>query len=661
MRLGRVRTSDVKTIKKIKKIFLGVAMLTLVATSFAEVGAVSAQGNADSTPEQLLVEKFAPIIMLKAQEEACDPDGEPYAPTSVEIVLDNPDILLRQVGNDDPVIMRAPTASDLYGRSLGFFLDFAGSSYKPACLYEQDFDRYSDTVTGDRQAVVYANIAQQDDRPGELVVQYWFYWYFNDWNNKHESDWEGIQLLFEASTVEEALASEPASVGYAQHEGGERASWTADKLDREGDRPVVYSSAGSHASYYSSALYLGRRGTEGFGCDNTDGPSDRLDPEVVLLPNAVDDPADPLAWLAFEGTWGEHNAGAFNGPTGPATKDRWTDPVDWHDDLRSSSVIVPSGDSQGDNIVHTFCGVVEWGSGQLIVFQTSPLRMAITIGVLLLAASWLVRRTAWDLVASEPLALRRRAGQLLRAAGVTYRKRAPSLMLFGILYLPTAVVVGLCVVALSKLPVIRQILDLASDDSGVRGAAVLLATGLANSFAFVAVNALVASAYAQFDRDGVWSARDAARRTLSRVRPLLAGYVRSFAIVALLTISIVGIPWAIRQVIRYQFLPQAVVAEDLGGRDALARSTDLVKGRWWHTAAMITIFHVIILLSGSITGLLLLLVLTELPMWLFSGLITLVYALIVPLAAVAQTLLYGDAVAASEDVPGREAAALVTN
>jgi hypothetical protein len=33
------------------------------------------------------------------------------------------------------------------------------------------------------------------------------------------------------------------------------------------------------------------------------------------------------------------------------------------------------------------------------------------------------------------------------------------------------------------------------------------------------------------------------------------------------------------------------------------------------------------------------------PLWLFSGLITLVYALIVPLAAVAQTLLFGDAVA----------------
>ena len=44
-------------------------------------------------------------------------------------------------------------------------------------------------------------------------------------------------------------------------------------------------------------------------------------------------------------------------------------------------------------------------------------------------------------------------------------------------------------------------------------------------------------------------------------------------------------------------------------------------------------------------ALLLLLALTVLPLWIFSALMTLTYALLVPLTATAQTMLYGDAVA----------------
>jgi hypothetical protein len=69
----------------------------------------------------------------------------------------------------------------------------------------------------------------------------------------------------------------------------------------------------------------------------------------------------------------------------------------------------------------------------------------------------------------------------------------------------------------------------------------------------------------------------------------------------------------------------------------------LVRGRWWHTAVMITLFNMLIALSGMVVGLLLLLIFSGIPFWAFSALVTLVYALIVPLAAVAQTLLYGDA------------------
>ncbi len=55
-----------------------------------------------------------------------------------------------------------------------------------------------------------------------------------------------------------------------------------------------------------------------------------------MLPDTVDDPDDPLAWLMFDGRWGERRAGSFNGPTGPTDKERWTEPIDWQNGLRSS-------------------------------------------------------------------------------------------------------------------------------------------------------------------------------------------------------------------------------------------------------------------------------------------------------------------------------------
>lgn len=83
------------------------------------------------------------MIVLKTQKEACDPNGEPYGPTAVEIVLGNPEVLLRQVGSGNPVVMGAPGPADLHELGEGFFLNFAGSSLEPGSIYERDFNRYS--------------------------------------------------------------------------------------------------------------------------------------------------------------------------------------------------------------------------------------------------------------------------------------------------------------------------------------------------------------------------------------------------------------------------------------------------------------------------------------------------------------------------------------
>ena len=110
-----------------------------------------------------------------------------------------------------------------------------------------------------------------------------------------------------------------------------------------------------------------------------------------------------------------------------------------------------------------------------------------------------------------------------------------------------------------------------------------------------------------------------------------------------------GIPWAIRQLVRYQFLPQVAVLEGGDGRSALARSSELVRGRWWYVAGMLAMFNLLIGAVVFVLGLLVLIVMSGLPFWVYTGVVALIQAFVVPLAAVAQTFLYGDSVAAHDE------------
>ena len=611
------------------------------------VPAVSTAEAQDDGDAQELVERYAPIVMLRTQEHPCDSDGEPFVPMSVELLLDNPQIALRQVGNGDPTVMRAPGASDLSDLGEGFYLDAPGDSLNPGCLYEQDNDRFN----AGQPAVVYAHIAQQPDEPDQLAVQYWLYWYYNDWNNKHEGDWEFVQLLFDASTIAEALATEPTSTGYAQHEGGERADWGGDKLQREGTHPVVYSSQRSHASYYNAALYMGRSGSEGFGCDNTDEPSTRVDPEVVLLPDSVDDAGDPLAWVNFDGRWGERHASPNNGPTGPNTKPQWTEPVTWHEGLRDSSFVVPSGDSRGVEVIDTFCSVVEWGSVQFIKFVASPARMLFVLAVLTALAVFLVRRTSWQRVGPLPVPRRRRAGEIARVATVLYRRHPGTFAAVGAIAIPVALAALLTGAIVTRLPLLGDLVEI-SDTEGTRRT---LRHRLDHQR-----RVRRARVRPHLRRRGMGRRRsrrhptgrtsgDPRRRRQGR-RPLgcvRAGSDRHRAA----SLVFIGIPVAVWLFVRWIFTPQVIILEGLGGRRALARSAELVRHGWWHTALVTVLVAVVILGFGLVVGLLVLVIFTGLPLWALSGIVAVCNLLVMPFGALVMTFLYGDAVAADADRP----------
>ena len=99
------------------------------------------------------------------------------------------------------LVKRAPTSRDLWGLGPGYYLDFSGNPLDPGCGYERQFRNWNDG----RPPSVYAHVAVDPSDPGKLAVQYWFCYTFNDFTDKHESDWEMAQVDFAASTAAAAL------------------------------------------------------------------------------------------------------------------------------------------------------------------------------------------------------------------------------------------------------------------------------------------------------------------------------------------------------------------------------------------------------------------------------------------------------------------------
>ncbi|WP_420453590.1 hypothetical protein [Ilumatobacter sp.] len=606
------------------------ALAVVVIATIASGSATPARAEPISDAARELVERHAPIVRVAPQRSECDPEGEPFAPMSVDLVLGNDDVTLRQAGAGDPVVTRAPTARDLRGRGAGFFLDFNGIAVELGCVYERDYREYS----RGRPAVVYAHVVAQDDAPGLLAVQYWLYWYYNDWNNKHESDWEFIQLLFEASSVDEALDAAPVEVGYAQHEGGERTSWGGDELELDGDHPVVYPSRGSHASYFERALFLGRRGNEGIGCDTTTDNVREIRPEVVLLPDSADDGPAELAWLDFEGRWGERGSGPFDGPTGPTTKPRWDRPIEWHDGLRSASAQVPGGEEANSTVLTSFCSVVEFASNQWRSAQVSPLRSLVIGALALLVVRGLVGRTEWTAVSPTPLRERRRVGQKLRAAVTCYVSSRGALLGIAVLYVPLALVVA--------------VVGWVGSFTAAQTVAALL-----TSVMFLVVSVLVSAYWHLESRDEERTLRAAVDLALHRGGAIVLSLGLALAVVAILALTVVGIPLAIRQIVRYQFVIPVATTEGLSGRDALRRSGALVQGRWWNTGATLLVLVALAALLNSALQLGLLVLLDGVPLWSYVAITFLATGLFVPMVATAPALLYGDAAAIDDEARRR--------
>ncbi len=609
----------------------GVGIVPLVAIVFALALSMYSHGPMpaaaqESSAAQQLAEKYSPIAYLRKQKEACDKSGEGFFPAPVEIILGNPEVALKHHEGDnkseqDPIVKMGPTAADLVGLDSNYYLDFPGNPRKARCTYETDFKRFAAAIGA--EPTVYARFVV-DEAKGQLVLQYWMYFYFNDWNNTHETDWEMFQLVFDATTPEEALALTPSKVGYAQHGGGELAEWGDDKMTIEDGHPAVFPAAGSHGTYFGREQYIGwgENGT-GFGCDNTTDPLVRTPLKVILIP---DKPSfdSAFAWTYYNGRWGELKTWEFNGPYGPNSGKKWGNPLGAMEDWRTSSLSIPSSNSIGPSATDTFCYLSEVGSKALIELGTRPwLFVTLIVGLL-------------GFIGFLFVASRKDFG---RAVGI-YRKYVRTFLGIGALTIPIGIAYNGLAILVRENPPMDWVVKWFNDTAGARLFAASTVGLLQQASMLIIIAPPVIQAIKEIQAGREPKIVDCFRNSYRQIWPVVVALLIVIAVAGFLTLIVFGIPVAIYLTVRWQFFGQAAILDNAAsGWEAIRRSGQSVSGDWWRTLKQTIVFQIFAFLPGPLLGAVLML-LGKTTVDFANTFSSVVYAFTVPISIIGLTLAY---------------------
>jgi hypothetical protein len=601
--------------------------------------------------EERLAARHAPVVYLPELDRPCRPGGSSYAPIPVEAVLDNHEVAVRKLSNPG-FFGFAPGAADLYelgGREyFDLYIDLPGSPSRPGCRYERDALRFSSGLPH----VAYARITTDESFDG-LILQYWLFYYFNDWNNKHEADWELVQLYFDVDDPRAALMVQPVSIAISQHSSGNLAAWNDSRVHREGDRPVIYVARGSHANYFEPGVFLGRgEQGRGLGCDDASLSNRRISLEARLLPDRINGPNDPYAWLAFKGYWGEVVPGVTEGSTALATKQSWLHPYTWQQRLDQSTVALPSQSFIGFDAATTFCDLVAFGSSFLLpLYHDMPALSLLAFAATSIGIAGSLARTRYLPISLRPLRSRRRLGQVLTTAAELYRSRLYVFIALALLAFPAGFALSLARQAVPGLEASSLLSVMPLSGSGAEYLAALAVNSLALIGAAVLVLAAVTAAVGATERGDPPDATHAFLVALQRLPRVLLARSAALVMIAGLCVTIAGIPLAVRQALRWAFVEQAILIEDKGAREALRASSSLVSGRGARAALALAGIWLAVLCAAPAFGIVLLWTFKAVPLAYVNLATSAFWALLVSYAAVALTLLYYDLATRRDEQP----------
>lgn len=594
---------------------IGLLLLLAVALLLMACGRASAQSAPGSIPD--------PVSQLTASRVSAAPKAErdllakyqPYfrfaddgecgraslRPVDVDPLFDNPQVVLRGPWDRVNVVTIAPSAAEV-GRGLpGYHLDFPGNALNPdECIY-QDLQA---SLLEERPSTIYGRVAKDPAVPDRIAIQYWFFYVFNDWQNRHEGDWEMIQIEFPAGTPSAALAIEPDRAAYSQHSGARVLSWDDDDLTIVNEtHPVVFPGAGSHASYTRPGLFVARGGTEGLGCDDARAEEDLIRPHVAVL--ASDDALAKKEhpWVGFLGHWGELQSAFYNGPTGPINKLQWSRPFEWSTKRGAmrAAARMPSTNISMTPATDAFCTMVAAGAGITLFGLDRPALLLLLSAVVVALIAFAASRTRWQ--PSSPLRLvrRRQLGQIFTASGRMMARHPLTFLGIGLV----AIVVG---VSASAAQYVAELVNSAgTSDIGssiVGNVLIWIATALP-ILGFIVIAAACAWFIQRADEGDPPHAMEALRHVLPRLPLLTIPFVALLIIQFVMEFSLLFAILFALLILRVSLTPVILGLDNApDARHPLLGSIRLTRGNTWRTAVVVLGVVGLALLIGPLIGVL---------------------------------------------------------
>jgi hypothetical protein len=265
-----------------------------------------------SAADKELAEQYAPILYFV--------DGEKCYPVNVSYALENS--YLYENGNPAPLLTTLNASAIGAYTTDNYYLDNQrGTVAVGDNGIENDYH-------SKEAALGYTVYAHVDTAAG--VIQYWFFYAFNGGDlNRHEGDWEMIQVVLSNGQLTQVM--------FSQHNSGQKVKW--NQVDKQGDHVKVYVARGSHANYIKP--YAGKIG---LASDTVGDNGKILRPTDYTIDVLTTQP-----WLSFGGRWGwagaDQSASAEAailgevGPNGPIFREAglmWQ-PLAWAAELPSAN------------------------------------------------------------------------------------------------------------------------------------------------------------------------------------------------------------------------------------------------------------------------------------------------------------------------------------